>query len=520
MHVAPLTGLLALGHVHRDPGHSTPGLANCLALQHSLHLENTTILDVSYHPSPSTVACQGTCQTTANTSAPFCRVQFKTTTSSMSGFTAEAWLPDEWYGRFMSVGNGGLNGCIQYDRLDQGTTLHFATVSSNDGHDGDTAVTFLNNPQVQSDFSHRAVHIQSALGKQIVNQYYGRPHHHSYYVGCSSGGRQGTQAALLHPNDYDGIVAGACALDFNHLLIKAARMARAIGAPNPASSPSYIPLTSWQYVTKEILAQCDALDGIVDGIVSDPDACNFNTERLLCTPVDVATKTPCFTRDQITALNVVYTPTYAPDGTQWYPRFNPTAERAPLVAFSLSGAFPAYASDWMRYMVLNSSATYDASTFGLNEAILMDKVWGDNLATFSGDSHAFNARGGKFIAFHGTADPVVMPGIAKRMYNLVSSTMSMAPSALDSFYRLFMIPSMEHCNGGYKAADEFGQYAVATNKNTTKTHIILAIVDWVEGGNAPDVIVGTMADGVTTRDHCKYPATSMWDAKQAKFVCV
>ncbi|KAJ7695379.1 tannase and feruloyl esterase [Mycena rosella] len=476
--------------------------AKCLALKSSLTLENTTILDVSYVFAGSTVKPHGTCVPKAHVSAPLCRVQFSTATSATSSIRAEAWLPDEWYGRFLGVGNGGLSGCISYRELDYGSALHFATVASNNGHDGDTGRPFLGNEEVLSDFAFRSIHAEAVIGKQIVAEYYGRPHAKSYYVGCSTGGRQGTQTALRYPEDFDGIIAGAPATDFNRLLHWTGMLARFIGAPNPDLSPEFITPDLWKVVAQEILHQCDGIDGVVDGIITEPDACNFRPEALMC---EGDGNGKCLTRPQAEALRKIYSPLYG-DGELIYPRFDPGSEGIYVGGATLSGKFPAYTTDWLRYAVLNTSE-FDFSEYGPHQGRLMDEVNPGGIATFDGDFSAFRDRGGKFLTYHGRIDPLIASGNSKRMYDLIARTLNTA--SLDAFYRLFLVPGMGHCSGGPGAA-RFGQLGGQNAVNASAHNMLLALVDWVEGGVAPDTIIGTTEDGAE-RVHCRYPKRSVWD---------
>jgi feruloyl esterase len=236
--------------------------------------------------------------------------------------------------RFCTIG-------IIYDELEYGSSLHFATVASNNGHDGDSALPFLHNPEVLNDFAFRSIHAEAVIGKQIAEAYYGRPHDKSYYLGCSTGGRQGTQTALKFPEDFDGIIAGAPATDFNHLLLWSGMLSRYLGAPNATFSPSYIPLDSWKLIAKEVLNQCDEMDGVLDQIITEPDACDFRPETLLCGGEDMSSK-PCLTRPQVDALRKIYSPLYGLDGELVYPRYDPGAESSPLISFTFSGQFFPY----------------------------------------------------------------------------------------------------------------------------------------------------------------------------------
>jgi feruloyl esterase len=222
--------------------------------------------------------------------------------------------------------------------LNYGASMHFATVGSNNGHDGNSGSVFLGHPEVINDFAFRAIHVEAVIGKQIAEAYYGRPHSKAYYLGCSTGGRQGTQAALKFPTDFDGIVAGAPATDFNHLLHWTNMLAKYIGAPNPLSSPAYIRPRLWKTVAAEVMHQCDALDGVLDGIITEPDECDFRPEALLCrgdTALDA-----CLTVPQVEALRKIYSPLYGNGNQLLYPRYDPGAEgRPPSIAF-FNGEFP------------------------------------------------------------------------------------------------------------------------------------------------------------------------------------
>ncbi|KAJ7207190.1 tannase and feruloyl esterase [Mycena pura] len=487
----------------------------CLSLGSRLHLENTTIIHVSYVPGGSKVHTLGTsrtCAPTAIVTVPLCRVQFFTNTTDTSSVHAEAWLPDEWYGRFLGLGNGGLGGCIDYNRLDYGAALHFATVGSDNGHDGAGGLPFLGRPEVINDFAFRAIHIEAVIGKQIAEAYYGQPHDKAYYLGCSTGGRQGTQAALKYPADFDGILAGAPATDFNHLVHWVAMLSRSTGAPTPASSPAYIPLRLWKVVTEEVLNQCDAIDGVLDGIITEPDACDFRPQSLLCYG-GAGVNDTCLSLPQVEALQRIYSPLQL-NGRFVYPRYDPGAEGNPESIEIFNGQIPSNGEDWIKYAVFNDTE-FDFRNYGNEHLVVMDKINPGGISTFDGDLSAFRDRGGKFLTYHGRMDHLIASGNSKRFYDLVADTLG-TPS-LDDFYRLFLIPGMGHCLGG-PGASNFGQLGAGTNAVNQSSHnILLALVDWVEGGVELDTITGTTTDGAHTRVHCRYPATSVWDG--SAFVC-
>ncbi|KAJ7328419.1 tannase and feruloyl esterase [Mycena albidolilacea] len=493
--------------------------AKCLALKNTLSLENTTILDATYIAAPANVSTPGSCQSSALISAaPLCRVYLVINTTATSAVHAEAWLPDTWYGRFMGLGNGGLNGCIEYADLDYATSLHFAAIGSDNGHDGSSGLPLLNHPEVINDFAFRAIHAEAVIGKQLVAAYYGTPPSMSYFSGCSTGGRQATQAALRFPADFDGIIAGAPATDSNHLLGWSGLLSHYVGATSPdtavdaSNSSKFISPALWPAVSAEILRQCDGLDGVQDGIITEPDDCEFDVDALRCGAGNVNQTDGCLTEDQVEALRNIYSPLLSASGQLLYPRYTPGAEADPFAAAVFGGLFSSLAADWERYAVLNVTE-HDFSNFSVHDIALFDAINPGGAATFDGDFSAFQARGGKFLTYHGRRDPLISSTNSKRMYDLISSTLSLPPPLIDDFYRLFLVPGMGHCFGGV-GPTSFGQgiFPGTNLVNDSAHNVVLALVDWVEGGAAPAVIVGADGEG-NERVHCRYPIRSVWDGE-------
>lgn len=152
-----------------------------------------------------------TCLYTAGQVVPvdLCRVNMWVATSNRSGINMETWLPTNWTGRFLSTGNGGIGGCIQYEDLAYTAGLGFATVGANNGHNGTGGIEFYENSDVVEDFAYRSLHTGVVVGKEVTEQYYGEAYSKSYYLGCSTGGREGFKMVQDFPLDFDGVVAGA-----------------------------------------------------------------------------------------------------------------------------------------------------------------------------------------------------------------------------------------------------------------------------------------------------------------------
>jgi feruloyl esterase len=186
--------------------------------------------------------------------------------SNVLGITLEAWLPSDWTGRFLSTGNGGIYGCIQYEDIAYGTSFDFATVGANNGHNRTSGKAFYHASNVVEDFAWRSMRTEVVVGKEVTTLFYGKNFTKSYNLGCSTGGRQGMKSAQMFPADFDGIVAGAPAFDFNDLSSWSGWLGVTTGFDNTSSS--FVDEALWSVVHDEILTQCDGIDGAIDGYVS------------------------------------------------------------------------------------------------------------------------------------------------------------------------------------------------------------------------------------------------------------
>lgn len=160
-------------------------------------------------------------------------------------------------------------------------------------------------------------------GKQLTKLFYNRDYDKSYFLGCSLGGRQGIDSADKFPDDFDGIVAGSPALDFNNLISWRARFFTITGS-NSVKSSNFITPSIWiSLIHEEVLRQCDGLDGVIDGIVEDPTRCNFCPETLLCTN---GTSKNCLTSIQVDMVREIFSPFYDTHGNLIYPAMQPGSE--------------------------------------------------------------------------------------------------------------------------------------------------------------------------------------------------
>ncbi|CRK20608.1 hypothetical protein BN1723_000420, partial [Verticillium longisporum] len=270
--------------------------SRCSTLVDSLDLEDTTVWFSSHVAAGTNLTFPGnhpTCNRASQVvDVDICRVSMLTTTGPTSNTSIEVWLPTNWTGRFLSTGNGGTGGCIQYEDVNYAVSQGFAAVGTNNGHNGTIGEPFLNNPGVIEDFAYRALHLGVVLGKQVTKAFYGKEHTKSYYLGCSTGGRQGFKEAQDFPEDFDGIVAGAPAFAFTNLTSWSGSFFTKTGPPG---SPTFLTTEQWNAVWQNMLVQCDGLDGQVDGILEDPDLCQYRPEALIC---GANTTGPCLTGTQ------------------------------------------------------------------------------------------------------------------------------------------------------------------------------------------------------------------------------
>ncbi|EJD47878.1 tannase and feruloyl esterase [Auricularia subglabra TFB-10046 SS5] len=502
---APLTlSLLALAPA--AIAHKPAYAARCMQLART-RIENAHSIHALYLRPNESYRVPASCGTglgedlRARASVDTCVVNVVYNTSASSVTRIEVWLPDAdtWSGRILGTGGGGFGGCVDYYDLNWGTSLGFAAFGHDGGHDGESGAVFVPSDEIVVDWAHRSLHVATVAAKLLVREYYKRHYRKSYYIGCSTGGRQGIRSVQDYPEDFDGVLAGAPAINFVHLMAAHGIHSTAAQVLDPRA---------WELVTKEIVRQCDGLDGLHDGIVDYPDACAFVPEVLLC---DRKKKTDCLSVGQVNAIRRVHTLLYGGDGRILSARLDPGAEGDP---------------NWWRHVVYNDSTWEPGPDFGLKE--LADAEQREKqvpVSSFDPNIDAFRKRGGKLLTYHGSRDILVPHGNSLLYYQLVARTLGLPPAKLDDFYRLFLIPGMSHCFMG-PGAWAFGQVSFAGWSNSSDSNALFALVDWVEKGKAPDTLRGMALDAPSNtsfpimRLHCKYPARSIWKAEANDWVCV
>ena len=460
----------------------------------------------------------------------FCRVAGAIKPSSDSDIRFEVWLPSSgWNGKFQGIGNGGYAGVISFGGLADAVRNGYATASTDTGHQdsGTSAAWALNHPEKIVDFGHRAIHETAVGAKAVIRAFYGEGPKRSYFNSCSNGGRQALMEAQRYPEDYDGIIAGAPANYWTHLLSAAASGVRAT-LSEPAS---YIPAAKLPAIQAAVLTQCDSTDQVKDGVIENPLTCRFDATVLQCKGDE---SDSCLTVAQLAALKAIYGGLRTNGGRPIFPGLSPGGEAeqggwAPWITGDApqKSLMYAFSTQFFTNMVY-SKPDWQFRTFDSDRDVkAADERMARHLNATDPDLRAFQKRGGKLILYHGWADAAIPAVNAINYFDSVVS--KMGNNTVREFSRLYMVPGMEHCGGG-AGPNVFGQ---AGTPNADRFHNIDAALEaWVEQGTAPDQIIATKyknnADpksGIArTRPLCPWPQIAKYKGSgstddAANFVC-
>jgi feruloyl esterase len=492
------------------PARAAATTAPCtLATFEALNLPETTILLVESLPAGSNPSPVG------NIALPICRVRGVIAPANLF----EVWMPTaDWNGKFQAVGNGGLAGSISFGDMRTALSRNYATASTDTGHSSNApGDPWWTNAQQIKDYGYRSIHELTVKAKAIINAFYGADPERSYFVGCSTGGRQAFMEAQRYPDDYDGIIAGApvyrvIQLRARHVWTWQCNQADPTGA-------HAIPVSKLRAIFNAVVAACDQRDGLVDGQVDDPRRCHFDPDRLLCTEADNDT---CLTAPQIETLKCMYAgPVNPRTRKQIYPGVPATSE---LDQGQSIGAVPNPAYTTFFQHTVFEDPNYDFLTFNFDTdvAYALNKEFAGETLKFihnadDPDLTAFKARDGKMIVWHGWSDPLPNPVDTIDYYNRIRTGFGHSRRQADKteeFVRLFLLPNVGHCGG-----------AAPGGPNTWDP--LTALEEWVEEGIAPEEIIASrVTDGVVTRTRpvCAYPQVARYVGSgsiddAANFIC-
>jgi feruloyl esterase len=458
---------------------------------------------------------------------PFCRVAGQIRPTPDSKIRFEVWLPvNGWNGRMIGTGNGGFAGTFYYQQMGPYLKRGFAAVGSDAGHqaEGTDATWAVGHPEKVKDFGWRAIHLVAERGRQMIDAYYGKPADKSYFESCSDGGREGLIEAQRFPEDYDGIMSGAPAAAWSTAVAAGVRMVQRLSDP-----ADYIPDRKLPAIQRAVLAACDELDGVKDGIIGDPSQCHFDPQVMLCKQDD---ELDCLTQPQIETLKLLYAGAKDKQGvvlssgasmgdeTGWKDWIIGTD---PLQSYGTR-----YVYNYVRYMVADPKINVLTADPDKLLRQSREKNAADLDAT-NPDLSRFAARGGKLILFHGWDDPAIAPGNTVNYFESVEKQMGAEKTR--SFARLYMVPGMEHCGLG-PGANSLGQYGGETAAGP-KYGLFDSLENWVEKGSPLDNVVATHyvagPNGTNkpafTRPLCAYPKVAKYSGSgdtndAANFACV
>ena len=434
----------------------------------------------------------------------FCRIRATLTPTSDSDIKAEVWLPASgWNGKYQAVGGGGWAGVVSYAAMAAAVRAGYATSSTDTGHTGGTADFALGHQEKLNDFGYRAVHETTAFAKPIVDAFYGAAPKISFFNGCSTGGRQAITEAQRYPNDFDAIVAGASAWDGMRMHALRVAVSQIINR----SADGVIPPGKLPMIHDAVLAACDRLDGVKDGVIENPLQCRFDYATLACKGADGP---DCLTPGQVASAKALTSPlTDVRTGKVIDERHLwPGSE---LGWATLGGAEPLRLSVSGLANILFKDPRWDWRS--LEVARDMEKAAkADGGALFSGDPNLapFFSHGGKLLMYHGWTDQQVTPQTSTIYYEKVVKTVGRDAAAKG--IALFMVPGMNHCQGG-AGTDTFDKMA--------------AIESWVATGSAPRQIVAShLTNGTVdrTRPLCPFPQIAKYKgagdtSDAASFTC-
>jgi hypothetical protein len=421
---------------------------------------------------------------------PYCEVSIVLTHPGAGDrVTVRVALPVKaWTGRFQGQGGGGYAMSGWDADLATGVKLGYAIATTDGGHD-----TNASNPgswaldedgnvnqELLKNFASRSLHDMTLAGKAVTAQYYGRPAKHSYWNGCSTGGRQGLMNAQRYPGDYDGINANAPAVNWDRFLV--ADIWPQVVMAQERNAPTVCEFDAFE---KAAVDACDRNDGVADRVVNEPKSCRYNPYSLVGTKVLCDGKELTISRADADVVRKIW------DGPPGWYGFAKGADLA-----SVAGPEPLeLASTWVQYFVKQDPA-FDIRkmTYGDYQRAFAQSQRQFNavIGTDDPDLSAFRAAGGKMITWHGTDDSLIPYQGTVDYRDRVGRRMT----TVNDFYRVFLAPGVDHCFGGAGAVP---------------TDPLAAVVDWVEKGKAPDTLPARTMDGRATRNLCLYPLVSKYN---------
>ncbi len=500
---------------------AAPTTASCTDLA-KMQVENTTISEAIEVPAGKPLSVgSGFGPPVVVTSLPaHCLVhgevnQHKGANGKDYGDKFEIRMPVEWQGRFLFLGGGGLDGALNPAIALQGPvtkpdsksalSLGYALVSTDGGHQEANPFTqdgsFGSDPESRADYNYRSTKLVTDVARKLIAQYYGYPIKYSYFQGCSNGGREGLMTAERYPDYFDGVVAGAPAFNLTHAAIAEAWntvQLASIAPKKPDGTPDLaqsLTEPDLKLLVTAVLDKCDVLDGLKDGMIFNPEACQFDPDTLKCAAGQGGS---CLSAEKTEVIRKIFEGPQTSSGKPIYSRWPYDAgDAAEGWRAWMTGAGPVPSINVMIFpsffnglALAGAPPKIDIFKFNFDiDAARIDKAAAEINAT-STDWSGFRKHGGKLLLYTGVSDPVFSAIDLIRYYKQIQQDIG-GDAEARGFARLFLVPGMTHCSGG-PGLDDFD--ALGTMQS------------WVEQGKAPENIVASgRAFPGRTRPLCAYP---------------
>jgi feruloyl esterase len=492
---------------------------SCAALAGRTVAPNTVIESATY-------ASEGDTVSNVKISVPFCRVVGVARPTSDSHIGFEVWLPpaSSWNGDFRGEGSGGSACAISPDPMRDALLSGYATMSTDNGHLNDATSSQMwafRHPEKKIDWAWRALHVSTIAAKIVVEQFYGKASRKNYFISCSAGSHHAIMEATRFPQDYDGMVGGAAPWKWTGLMF-----GHTWNSLPALKDPSAVTRESVAILNRGMVAACDTLDGVQDGIIADPRRCTVDPIQFQCSETR---KTECLTPVQVEAARHIYAGATKSDGT----RLMPGQVRGTELGWvgQMTGATPGGSSWQFWKLSVFEDPNFDNARFDFDkdaDRAMATKIGNSSLPEVydeTTDLTAFKARGGKFIFFQGWADSIITPLMDLDFYNRIASKYGQTET--DKFLRFFPLPGMAHCSGDV-GFSHIGGATGAPLKDDPDHDMVKALDAWVKKDKAPSVFMGARINErkeiIATRPICRYPLEAQYvghgDTKDgANFVC-
>lgn len=457
--------------------------------------------------------------------AAFCLVKGQARPTGDSLVNFEMWIPDQdWNGKLVATGNGGYSPALSYNDMAYAMRQGYAVLGGDTGHqsaDPNEMFWGVGHPEKIKDWGTRSINAITVPGKAILAHLEGKAARRAYYYGCSTGGHQGYAEVQQYPQDFDGVIAGAPGN--NRVALNAEFLWRYHSNRVPNTDTRILTSAKASLITQRAIAACDGLDGVTDGVMTDPRACTtavFNVDSLQCAGADAP---DCLTTAQVTAAKAIYAgPKNPRTNAQIYPG-QPVGTESGWPSY-WGGTAPVRSDFWALWIFDNPQWDWWTFDYDRDMTFSLAKM-GPLVDQNNADISAFKARGGKLITYQGWADPVVNPLDTIAYYEKVR-TQQGSQQATDDFFRLFLAPGMGHCSGG-TGPTVFGNGGTQAPNATADNDLLKALDRWVEQGVAPDAMIASrvQAGAVTaTRPVCAYPKKAVYSgsgstSEAANFTC-